>query len=155
MLLAQSCPTLCDPMYCSRPGSSVHEIFRARILEWVAISFSNYRISLRENQVEFKLSNGTRLRSLASLYFCTFAFSCSLWLLFLALMQQNACTELWCSSVQQNSATIERSRSVFSSAGSINYTGLLSTWNVTLITEKLNFIVFDFNSKVDSYIWLL
>ena len=38
--VAQSCPTLCDPMDCSLPGSSVHEILQARILEWVAISFS-------------------------------------------------------------------------------------------------------------------
>ena len=37
---AQSCPTLCNPMDCSRPGSSVHGILQARILEWVAISFS-------------------------------------------------------------------------------------------------------------------
>ena len=36
----QSCPTLCNPMDCSLPGSSVHGIFQARILEWVAISFS-------------------------------------------------------------------------------------------------------------------
>ena len=36
----QSCPTLCDPMDCSHPGSSVHEIFQARVLEWVAIAFS-------------------------------------------------------------------------------------------------------------------
>ena len=34
----QSCPTLCDPMDCSSPGSSVHGVFQARILEWVAIS---------------------------------------------------------------------------------------------------------------------
>ena len=34
----QSCPTLCDPMDHSLPGSSVHGIFQARILEWVAIS---------------------------------------------------------------------------------------------------------------------
>ena len=34
------CPALCDPMDCSPLGSSVHEIFQARILEWVAISFS-------------------------------------------------------------------------------------------------------------------
>ena len=40
VLAAQLCPTLCDPMDCSPPGSSVHEIFQARILEWVAISFS-------------------------------------------------------------------------------------------------------------------
>ena len=37
---AESCPTLCDPMHYSSPGSSVHGIFQARILEWVAISFS-------------------------------------------------------------------------------------------------------------------
>ena len=38
--LSQSCPTLCDPVDCSPPGSSVHGILQARILEWVAISFS-------------------------------------------------------------------------------------------------------------------
>ena len=36
----QSCPTLCDPTDGSPPGSSVHGIFQARVLEWVAISFS-------------------------------------------------------------------------------------------------------------------
>ena len=39
--VAQSCPTLNDPMDCSLPGSSVHGIFQARVLEWVAIAFSN------------------------------------------------------------------------------------------------------------------
>ena len=34
---AQSCPTLCNPMDCSLPGSSVHGIFKLRILEWVAL----------------------------------------------------------------------------------------------------------------------
>ena len=38
--VAQSCPTLCDPMDCSLPRSSVHGIFQARIRERVAISFS-------------------------------------------------------------------------------------------------------------------
>ena len=38
--VAQSCPTLCDPMNCSLPGSSVHGIFQAIVLEWIAISFS-------------------------------------------------------------------------------------------------------------------
>ena len=38
--VAQSCLTLCDPMDCSLPGSSVHGILQARILEWVTISFS-------------------------------------------------------------------------------------------------------------------
>ena len=40
VLVAQSCPTLCDPMDCSHPDSSVHGILQARILEWVAIPFS-------------------------------------------------------------------------------------------------------------------
>ena len=39
--VAQSSPTLCDPMDCSLSGSSVHGIFQARVLEWIAISFSN------------------------------------------------------------------------------------------------------------------
>ena len=38
--IAQSCPTLCDPIDCSLPGSSIQGIFQARVLEWVAISFS-------------------------------------------------------------------------------------------------------------------
>ena len=36
----QWCPTLCDPMDCSLPGSSIHGIFQARVLEWGAIAFS-------------------------------------------------------------------------------------------------------------------
>ena len=38
--VTQSCPTLCDPMDCSPPGSSIHGILQARVLEWVAIAFS-------------------------------------------------------------------------------------------------------------------
>ena len=38
--VAQSCPTLCDPMDCSLPGFSVHGIFQARVLEWGATAFS-------------------------------------------------------------------------------------------------------------------
>ena len=40
VLVAQLCPTLCDPMDCSPQGSSVHGILQARILEWVAMPFS-------------------------------------------------------------------------------------------------------------------
>ena len=39
--VAQLCPTLCNPMDCSLPGFSVHGIFQARILKWVAIAFSD------------------------------------------------------------------------------------------------------------------
>ena len=38
--VAQSCPTLLDPMDCSLPGSSIHGIFQAKVLEWGAIAFS-------------------------------------------------------------------------------------------------------------------
>ena len=38
--VTQSCPTLCDPLDCSLPGSAVHGILQARMLEWVAIPFS-------------------------------------------------------------------------------------------------------------------
>ena len=41
--VAQFCPTLRDPMDCSPPGSSVHGIFQARVLEWGAIAFSTHR----------------------------------------------------------------------------------------------------------------
>ena len=39
--VAQSCPTLSDPMDCCPPGSSIHGIFQARVLEWGAIAFSD------------------------------------------------------------------------------------------------------------------
>ena len=48
--VAQSCPTLSDPMGYSLPGSSVHGIFQARVLEWVAIAFS--AIVCRYEQLE-------------------------------------------------------------------------------------------------------
>ena len=47
--VAQLCPTLYDPMDCSPPGSSVHGIFQARVLEWGAITFSGevvYMVSI-------------------------------------------------------------------------------------------------------------
>ena len=46
--IVQSCPTLCDPVDFSLPGSSVHGIFQARVLEWVAISFSRGSSQLRD-----------------------------------------------------------------------------------------------------------
>ena len=48
VLVAQSCPTFCDPMDCNLPGSSVHGVSQARILEWVAISFSRGSSWLRD-----------------------------------------------------------------------------------------------------------
>ena len=43
--VAQSYPTLSDPMDCSLPGSSIHGIFQARVLEWGAIAFSEVMFS--------------------------------------------------------------------------------------------------------------
>ena len=43
--VAQSCPTLSDPMDYSLPGSSIHGIFQARVLEWGAIAFSEMKVT--------------------------------------------------------------------------------------------------------------
>ena len=49
--VAQLCPTLSNPMDCSLPGFSVHGIFQARVLEWVAIAFSNlYLLEGKQNE---------------------------------------------------------------------------------------------------------
>ena len=50
----QSCPTFCDPMDCSPPGSSVHVILQGRILEWAAISFSTIMYKSMTNVSESK-----------------------------------------------------------------------------------------------------
>ena len=47
--VTKPCPTVGDPMGCSPPGSSVHRISQARLLEWVAISFSNFIWVLNKN----------------------------------------------------------------------------------------------------------
>ena len=57
-LSTQSCPTLCDPMDCSPPGSSIHEISQARILEWVAISFSGLPLYTSLNDASENLLAG-------------------------------------------------------------------------------------------------
>ena len=44
--VAQSCPSICDPMDCSLPGSSAHGIFQARVLEWGAIAFSFHVLTI-------------------------------------------------------------------------------------------------------------
>ena len=80
--ITQSCPTLCDPMDCSLPGSSVHGILQARILEWVAISFSIRRghrgLKIRPQKSGTKLGLGSSRRrmgaqvaSIAPHYLCT------------------------------------------------------------------------------------
>ena len=48
VLVAQQCLTLCNPIDCSLPGSSIHGIFQARVLQWVSISFSRGSSQLRD-----------------------------------------------------------------------------------------------------------
>ena len=48
--VAQSCPTLSDPMDCSPPGPSIHGVFQARVLEWVAIAFSGFHVLATANR---------------------------------------------------------------------------------------------------------
>ena len=55
--VAQSCPTLSDPMDCSLPGSSIHGIFQARLLEWGAIAFSEMFVTTIKNVIEKKKSS--------------------------------------------------------------------------------------------------
>ena len=57
VLITQVCPTLCGPMDCNLPGSSVHGILQARILEWVAILFSKGTSPARD-QTLFSCSAG-------------------------------------------------------------------------------------------------
>ena len=69
LLVAQSCPTLCNPLDCSPPSSSVHGILQARILEWVAIPFSRGSSWPR---------NGTQVSHIAGRFFTIWAHQGSL-----------------------------------------------------------------------------
>ena len=67
--VTQSCPTLSDPADCSLPGSSVHGIFQARVLEWVAIAFCKesyiytmeYYSAIKKNAFESVLTRQMKL----------------------------------------------------------------------------------------------
>ena len=60
--VAQSCPTLSDPKDCSLPGSSVHGIFQARVLEWGAIAFSvRHQRDLQTEEAKIKKEDRTTL----------------------------------------------------------------------------------------------
>ena len=61
---AQSCPTPSDPMDSSPPGSSVHGIFQARVLEWGAIAFSTTNMSLSQFQEMVKVGKAGVLQSM-------------------------------------------------------------------------------------------
>ena len=58
VLATQSCLTLCDPMDCSLPGSSVHRILQVRVLQWVAIPFSRESSQPRDQTRVFCIADG-------------------------------------------------------------------------------------------------
>ena len=66
--VAQSCLTLSDPMDCSPPGSSIHGIFHARVLEWGAIAFSVLYTYMYIFQAFFLVSSHGEERGLRALY---------------------------------------------------------------------------------------
>ena len=84
-LVTQSCPTLCDSMDCSPLGSSVHGILQARLLAWVAISFSKDLLSqglnpglLHCRQILYRLSPGKSRKDFIlfpNFLSCSFTFS--------------------------------------------------------------------------------
>ena len=65
--VSQSCPTLCDPMDSSPPGSSIHGIFQARVLEWAAISFSTKE---PYKEIIKKVGGGPNMLGLAPILRC-------------------------------------------------------------------------------------
>ena len=77
--VTQSCPTLSDPIGCSLPGSSIHEIVWATVLEWGAISFSNNiyctvlfeginEITLKKNKAYFNTCHKEDVQAIVVIY---------------------------------------------------------------------------------------
>ena len=77
-LVTQSCLTLCDPMDCILPSSSVHGIFQARILEWVAISYSR-DIPNSGIKPTSSVAPALQMDSLLLIYIPLFFLICLLW----------------------------------------------------------------------------
>ena len=90
--VAQSCPTLCNPIDSSPPGSSVHGIFQARVLEWVAISFSNLDSILKNRDITLP----SRVHLVKAMVFSIVLYGCVSWTIKKAEHQRNDAFELWC-----------------------------------------------------------
>ena len=87
--VAQSCPTLRDPMDCSLPGSSVHGIFQARILEWVAIELDSI---LKSRDVTLP----TKVCLVKAMVFPVVMDGCESWTVKKAERRRIDAFELWC-----------------------------------------------------------
>ena len=75
--VAQLCPTPSDPMDCSLPGSSVHGIFQARVLEWVAIAFSMSNLDSILKSRDITLP--TEVRLVKAMVFPVVMYGCESW----------------------------------------------------------------------------
>ena len=73
--VTQSCATLSDLMDCSLPGSSAHGIFQARVLEWVAIAFSNLDSILKSRDITLP----TKVHLVKAMVFPVVMYGCESW----------------------------------------------------------------------------
>ena len=87
VLVTQSCLTLCDPIDCSPPDSSVHGILQARILEWVAIPFSRGSSQPKDQTCISYIAGRFFTTELPGIFYHNFKKFCKSWL-FLALMTE-------------------------------------------------------------------
>ena len=81
-----------DPLDCSPPGSSVHGIFQARILEWVAISYSNLDSILKSRD----LTLPTKVRLVKAMVFPVVMYGCESWTIKKAERRRIDAFKLWC-----------------------------------------------------------
>ena len=92
--VAQSCPTFSDPMDCSLPGSSVHGIFQARVLEWGAIVFSMTNLDSILKSRDITLPRKVHL--VKAMVFPVVMYVCESWTVKKAERQRIDAFELWC-----------------------------------------------------------
>ena len=91
--VAQSCPTLRDPMDCSLPGPSVHGIFQARVLKWGALpSPTNIDSILKSRDITLP----TKVHLVKAMVFPVVMYGCDSWTVRKAEHQRNDAFKLWC-----------------------------------------------------------
>ena len=93
--VAQSCPTLSDPMDCSLPGSSIHGIFQARVLEWGAIAFTDDQP--RQHIKKQRHTLLTKVHLVKAMVFPVVMYGCESWTIKKAECERIDAFELWCS----------------------------------------------------------
>ena len=90
--VVQSCPTPSDPMDCSLPGSSVHGIFQARVLEWGAIALKSLDSILKSRDITLPAN----VHLVKAVVFPVIMYGCESWILKKAEHQRIDAFELWC-----------------------------------------------------------